>query len=155
MPSIEGLMATDMISAAPDETVAEVAKRMSRNHIGAMLVVENGAISGLFTERDLLDRVTARNRNPKETRVAEVATREVVTVDASQPVQEVLALFRAKKFRHLPVTKGGKLVGILSTRDLLAYSVEVLERYIIELKYNRELAEGVDPYDHFGGSYGR
>jgi len=155
MAGIETLMVTDMVTAAPHETVAEVAKRMSSNRVGAVLLVEGNTLRGLFSERDLLTRVVQANRNPEQTKVADVATREVVTIDASAPVKDVLQIFRENKFRHLPVVRGTHPVGILSTRDFLDYLVEGLEHYIDQLKYKRELAEGIDPYDHVGGSYGR
>jgi CBS domain-containing protein len=71
------------------------------------------------------------------------------------PLKGVLQVLRQKKFRHLPVVRSGKPVGILSTRDFFEYLVDGLERYIDELKYKRDLAAGVDPYDHLGGAYGR
>jgi CBS domain-containing protein len=79
----------------------------------------------------------------------------VVTIDIDAPFKAVLQVFRERRFRHLPVVEAGKPVGILSTRDFLAYLVEGLERYIDEVKYKHNLAEGIDPYDHIGGSYGR
>ena len=155
MAGIDALMVTDMVTAAPDEMVAEVARRMSRNRVGAVLVVEHNTLRGLFSERDLLTRVVQENRDPHATRVGEVATREVHTIDVGAPLKEVLSVFRQKKFRHLPVVRGTTPVGILSTRDFLEYLVEGLEHYIDQLKYKRELAEGIDPYDHVGGSYGK
>jgi len=155
MAGIETLMVTDMVTATPHETVADVAKRMSSNRVGAVLLVEGNSLRGLFSERDLLTRVVQANRDPAQTKVVDVATRDVVTIDANAPVKDVLQIFREKKFRHLPVVRGTHPVGILSTRDFLDYLVEGLEHYIDQLKYKRELAEGIDPYDHVGGSYGR
>jgi len=155
MAGIETVMISEIITAAPNETVAEVARRMCGNRVGAVIVVEDGALRGLFSERDLLTRVVGQNRNPETTKVSEVATRDVVTIDANAPLKGVLEVFRQKKFRHLPVLRAGKPVGIVSTRDFLEYLVEGLERYIDQLKYQRDLAEGIDPYDHVGGSYGR
>lgn len=155
MAGIDALMVTDMVTASQDETVAAVAQRMSRNRVGAVLVVDQHVLRGLFSERDLLTRVVQEGRDPQTTRVGEVATRDVCTIDAGAPLKEVLAVFRQKKFRHLPVVRGTTPVGILSTRDFLDYLVEGLEHYIDQLKYKRELAEGIDPYDHVGGSYGR
>jgi signal-transduction protein with cAMP-binding, CBS, and nucleotidyltransferase domain len=109
----------------------------------------------LFSERDLLNRVIAKRLDPKTTAVGDVATGDVVSIDVAQPLKQVLATFRRKKFRHLPVTREGQPVGILSTRDFLEYLVEGLERYIERSRYDRDIAEGNDPYDHFGGSYGR
>ncbi len=155
MAGIAELMVTDMVVAAPDETVAEVARRMSNNRVGAVLVVKDDALWGLFSERDLVNRVVQCNRDPKATDVGDVATRDLVTIDLDAPVKAVLQIFRRKKFRHLPVLHASKPVGILSTRDFLEYLVDGLERYIDDFKYKRDLAEGVDPYDHLGGAYGR
>jgi CBS domain-containing protein len=155
MAGIDAVMVTDMVTADANETVAKVAQRMSRNRVGAVLLVEQNALRGLFSERDLLTRVVQLGRDPRTTRVGEVATRDVCTIDIDAPLKEVLSLFRKKKFRHLPVLRGTTPVGILSTRDFLEYLVEGLEHYIDQLKYKRELAEGVDPYDHVGGSYGK
>ena len=155
MAGIEDLMVTQTITATPYETVTDVARRMSENKIGAVILVERGVLWGLFSERDLLTRVVQANRDPRTTDVGTVATREVITVAADCPVKEVLRIFREKKFRHLPVLRGGKPVGILSMRDFLEFLVEGLERYIADRKYRQELAAGVDPYDHLGGAYGR
>jgi CBS domain-containing protein len=155
MAGIDTLMVTEMVTATPEESVAEVARRMSSNKIGAVLVVKDGALWGLFSERDLLTRVVREKRDPEHTDVGDVATRDLVTIDVKGPVKAVLKIFREKKFRHLPVVRDGKPVGILSTRDFLEFLVEGLERYIDDLKYKRDLAEGKDPYDHLGGSYGR
>jgi CBS domain-containing protein len=155
MANIESLMVTEMVTAHPDETVAEVARRMSANKIGAVLVVEDGVLCGLFSERDLLTRVVADMRNPQTTRVGQVATKDVVSIGPQTHVKTVLEIFREKKVRHLPVVDQNKPVGILSTRDFLEYLVGGLESYIDDLRYKRELSEGIDPYDHIGGSYGR
>lgn len=155
MSKIRELMVTEMITATSDETVVEASKRMSTGRIGAVLMVDQGTLRGLLSERDVLTRVVGSGRDPGATRVGDVATRDVVTIDVNAPLKSVLQLFREKKFRHLPVLDAGKPVGILSTRDFLEYLVEGLERYIDQQKYAKSLAEGIDPYDHIGGSYGR
>ncbi len=155
MARIDSLMVTEMVTADPAETVATVVRRMRDNGIGAVLLLEGDRLAGLFSERDLVNRVVAEGRDAERTRVGDVATREVIAVDAEAPLREVLQLFREKRFRHLPVVRGGKPVGILSIRDFLDYLVEGLERYIDDLRYRHDLAEGIDPYDHIGGSYGR
>ena len=154
-PMIENLMVTETITAAPGDSVAEAARRMVANHVGAVLIVEDGQVRGLLSERDVVDRVVAAGRDPQRTLVAEVATRDVVTIDAAAPLRSVLETFRARRFRHLPVTRGGHLAGILSTRDFLAFVVEGLERHIERARYDQSLAAGADPYDHFGGGYGK
>ena len=155
MSTIETLMATEMISATPDESVLDVANRMARNRIGAVLVLDGERLAGIFSERDLLTRVIGERRDLSTTRVGEVATRDVATIDAEQPVRSVVEAFRARRVRHLPVVRGGRAVGILSTRDFLAFVVDGLEGYVEKARYDQELAAGTDPYDHIGGSYGR
>jgi CBS domain-containing protein len=155
MAGIADLMVTETVNARADESVAAVARRMSGNGIGAVLVMEGERLLGVFSERDLLKRVVAEGRSLEGTKVGEVATRDVVTIGVEEPLRDVLAIFREKQFRHLPVVRDGKAVGILSTRDFLDYLVGGLEHYIDQLKYRRELAEGIDPYDHVGGSYAR
>lgn len=155
MADIRSLMRRDMITATAEENVAVAAGRMRDNGVGALLIVDGDRLTGLFSERDLLDRVIAADRQPAETRLSDVATRDLVTISVDQTVKDVLAVFRDGKFRHLPVVDGGKPVGILSVRDLLEFLVAGFERYIDDLKYQKAIAEDVDPYDHLGGSYGR
>jgi CBS domain-containing protein len=148
-------MVTNVVTASPFETVAEVARRMSSANVGAVLVVKDDELWGLFSERDLVTRVAAQQRDPNTTDVGQVATRELVTVDADAPLQTVLRVFRENKFRHLPVLKDRKPVGIVSTRDFLGFLVDRCERCIDDVTYHRQLERGVDPYDHPGGSFGR
>jgi CBS domain-containing protein len=155
MAGIGDLMVTEMITALPYDTVAEAVKRMCANKVGAILIVEQGQLVGLFSERDLLTRVVEAHRDARFLDVGSVATRDPVTVDVSASVRSVLQVFREHKFRHLPVLRNGAPVGILSTRDFLDFLVEGLERHIDTLRYQRDLAAGQDPYDHLGGAYGR
>lgn len=155
MSTIETLMVTEMISATADEPVRAVAERMAQNRIGAVLVLDGQRLAGIFSERDLLTRVIGAGRDLATTRVGEVATTPVVTIDADQSVRSVVEAFRAGRFRHLPVVRDGRPVGILSTRDFLAVVVDGLERYVEQSRYDQTLAAGGDPYDHVGGSYGR
>jgi len=148
-------MVTNMVTATPFETVAEVARRMSTKKVGAVLVVKDGDLWGLFSERDLLNRVVAQERDPRTTDVGEVTTRDVVTIDADAPLHRVLQVFKENRFRHLPVLRDGKPAGILSTRDFLEFLVQSCERCIDDVIYNRRLAEGFDAYDHPGGAYDR
>lgn len=153
MAAIGSLMQTRMITARPGDSVAEAARSMSANGVGAVLVVEEGRLTGVLSERDVLG-VVAEGRDPARTTVAEVATREVVSVDVDTHVRQCVEVLRSKGIRHLPVLKDGKPAGILSSRDFFAYVAEGLERVVDKARYERSLAEGEDPYDHLGGSYG-
>jgi len=155
MAIIGSLMKTQMVTVAPDTTVAEASRSMSRNEVGAVLIVEQGQIRGILSERDVVARVVAEGRDPSTTEVPEAATQKVVTVDVHVHVRECAKLLRDEGIRHLPVTRDGKAAGILSSRDFFAYVVEGLEKFIDRARYEEKLNKGEDPYDHLGGSYGR
>jgi CBS domain-containing protein len=155
MTVIRDIMVKDAITLDPGATAFEAAVTMRKNGIGAILVVDQERLVGLFSERDVIRSVVAAGRDPRTTRLGDVCTKEVVAIEANQTLKGVLAIFRAGKFRHLPVVENGKPVGILSIRDFLDFLVTGLDRYIEDLRYRRDLAEGVDPYDHLGGSYDR
>jgi signal-transduction protein with cAMP-binding, CBS, and nucleotidyltransferase domain len=148
-------MKTEMITVSPSDLVADAARSMSQNHVGAVLVVEDGVMTGILSERDVVSRVVAKGKDPTATHVSEIATTEVVSVDVDAHVRKCAEMQFAMGVRHLPVTENGKPVGILSSRDFLAYVVEGLERIIDKLDYEETLGEGEDPYDHLGGSYGK
>jgi CBS domain-containing protein len=127
---------------------------MAKNEVGAVLVVEGDALHGILSERDVLTRVVAEGKDAAATKVSEVATKNVTTVEVDVHVRKCAELLRDKGIRHLPVTREGKPVGILSSRDFLAYVVAGLERIIDRARYQQALDKGDDPYDHLGGSYG-
>lgn len=153
MAIIESLMKTEMVTAESDETVAHAAWSMARNAVGALLILEGGKLLGILSERDVVARVVAEGRDPTTTRVADVATPNPVSVDVGTHVRACAELLRDQGIRHLPVTRNGLPVGILSSRDLLAHVAEGLERLVDRSRYEQALAEGEDPYDHLGGSY--
>lgn len=155
MAIVGSLMKTHMITVELDATVVEAARAMVQNHIGAVLVVEGDALKGILSERDVVTSVVAEGRDPAATKVSDVASADIVSVDESTHVRQCVELLRSKSIRHLPVTNGGKPVGILSSRDFLAYVVEGLESLVDKARYQQILGEGEDPYDHLGGSYGK
>jgi CBS domain-containing protein len=155
MTLIQHLMKTDLVTAEPGETVLRVSERMNRNGVGAVLIVEDGKLRGIFSERDLLDRVVVPGLDPEATQIADVMTPDPVSVSSDAHVRDCAELIRERGFRHLPVTDAGQPIGILSTRDFYEQVVQGLESFIDQARYRKDLAEGVDPYDHVGGSYGR
>jgi CBS domain-containing protein len=154
MGVIADLMKTDLVTATTDETVAHAAYSMARNGVGAVLVIEGEKLAGVLSERDVMARVVAEGRDPTSTRVAEVATADVITADVDVSLRECASLLQSRGIRHLPIVKQGKPVGILSTRDFMAYVAGGLERLVLHARYREALAEGDDPYDHLGGAYG-
>jgi CBS domain-containing protein len=107
-----------LVAAGPDATARDAAQRMAETCRGNLLVVEDGRALGLFTERDLLDRVVAAGRDPARTRLREVMTTEPATVEADAPVREAILRMDAGGLRHLVVVEGERVLGVLSNRDI-------------------------------------
>ena len=106
-----------------DALVIDVVNMMVEHNIGAVAVLRNGELAGLFSERDLMKRVVHDAMDSKTTKVSDVMTRDLVTVSPERSLEDCLELMRERGFRHLPVCKGKQLRGLLSLRDLLAYAV--------------------------------
>lgn len=103
----------------PGLKVRAAAQRMSERNIGAVAVVDSGRLAGIFSERDLMSRVVARGLNPDDVSVDVVMSKELVVAQPGDRVDAALQKMHSIRARHLPVVDGGKLVGMISIRDLL------------------------------------
>jgi CBS domain-containing protein len=108
-----------LILAETSESVRDVAKKMSERNIGAIAVLDSGKLAGIFSERDLMTRVVAPGLSPDATHVADVMTRSLVAAQPEEDIDSAMQKMYAQGCRHLPVVDDGKLVGMLSLRDLL------------------------------------
>jgi CBS domain-containing protein len=108
-------------------TVREAAICMSERQVGAVLVTRDGALEGIFTERDLLHRVVAPGRDPNGTRLVEVMTKDPDTIEAGDHAIEALSRMSERGYRHLPVLDQGRPVGIVSRRDFLGEEIILVE----------------------------
>lgn len=102
-----------------DKTVLEAARFMMEHSIGALPVLRDGELVGIFSERDVMNRVVAAGRMPGTTKVSEVMTANPRGVDVSESVEECLFLMKEFGFRHLPIVSGKQLKGLVSLRDLV------------------------------------
>jgi CBS domain-containing protein len=102
-----------------DKTALEAARFMMEHNIGALPVMRDGKLAGIFSERDIMNRVVAAGRTPGTTRVAEVMTSNPRTVDADESLEDCLFLMKEFNFRHVVVMSGGELKGLVSLRDIL------------------------------------
>jgi CBS domain-containing protein len=122
---IRNVMEREKLLLAPSATtVAEAARRMAGASTGAIVVVEDGALVGIFTERDAVFRVIAQGRDPQATRLLDVMTPSPMTVDPERTFGHALGLMHDHGFRHVPVVEDGKPVGIVSMRDALDPEME-------------------------------
>jgi CBS domain-containing protein len=113
-----------MLTASPRTTVIEAVKRMASQRVGAVLVVDNEALAGIFTERDAVFRVMAQERDAQATLLADVMTPSPLSVDPDKTFGFALHLMHEHGLRHMPVVQDGKPVGIVSARDALDPDLE-------------------------------
>src|SRR5271169_1524281 len=104
-------------------TVLQTVRAMVERNIGAVPVLHNGKLVGIFSERDLMKRVVAEGHDPRSTCMAEVMTDDPLTVTPEENLENCMALMRRHGFRHLPVCRDGQLVGIISLRDILLHDL--------------------------------
>lgn len=114
----------NLISAEPEAIVFDVALAMSDGRIGAIPIIEGERLVGIFSERDLMTRVVVAGRDPRVTHVAEVMTHEVITADLDESVDRCLQKMQRAGCRHLPVVHDGRVIAMLSMRDLLRDEIE-------------------------------
>jgi CBS domain-containing protein len=110
------------------KSVLEAARYMMEHNIGALPVMRNGELAGIFSERDIMNRVVAVGRTPGSTSVAEVMSANPRTVPADETVEECLFIMREFGFRHLPIVEGKELKGLVSLRDILMRQAAEHER---------------------------
>jgi CBS domain-containing protein len=119
MTTVREVMSTDLVTAEPSTTMAETVKAMSKARVGSVLVLEDGALVGIFTERDVLRAFDQMHADPaRVSRISKGMTRDPLTIGPNATVGEAMDRMLDAGFRHLPVMETGTLVGIVSMRDL-------------------------------------
>lgn len=152
MALVKKVMKTSLVTATSEETVAAVCKRMKESHLGAILVVNDNQLSGIFTERDLLNRVISEGLDPETTNVMAVATPNPIVVKDDTHIKECAEILRDQGFRHLPVMdQEGNPAGIVSSRDFFQYMADELEQVIDRMRGTDEkVDESFDIYEYLG-----
>jgi CBS domain-containing protein len=113
-----------LLTALPETTVTDAAKLMASKNVGAIVIVERETLVGIFTERDAVFRVLARKLDPDSTHLRDVMTFEPKTLDPTKSYGHALVLMQENGFRHVPVVEGGRLIGIVSSRNALDPDLE-------------------------------
>jgi len=124
-------------SIGPDATVYEALQLMAEKDVGALLVLDEGALVGILSERDYARKIVLKGKTSRDTLVREIMTERVVCVRADQSVEECMALMTNKRIRHLPVLVDNQLAGVISIGDVVKaiiseqeFIIEQLENYI-------------------------
>ena len=117
--SIRDVMTSNPCSIDAEKSVAYAAKMMKEEDVGLAPIVEGDKLIGMLTDRDIAIRVVAEGRNPDQTKVREVASKQVVTIDPQQDLNEALRIMSKHQVRRLPVVEeDGKLVGVVAQADV-------------------------------------
>lgn len=125
-------------SVRPDDTVLSALQLMAEKDIGAVLVLRDGMLAGVLSERDYARKVALHGKSSRDTMVEDVMTREVITAEPGWTCDQCMAVMTNRRIRHLPVVEEGRLVGIISIGDVVRavmdgqqYEIHTLQRYIM------------------------
>lgn len=121
-------------SISPQETAYKALELMADKNIGALLVIDEGKIVGVFSERDYARKVILKGKSSKETNVGELMSSPVFSINPKKSIEECMALMTASRNRHLPVIEDGKLVGIVSIGDVVNATIITQKIEIEDLK---------------------
>ncbi|MBI4679536.1 MAG: CBS domain-containing protein [Elusimicrobia bacterium] len=122
------ILICNVVTAPKTDTVRQAASTMKTAGIGSIVVVEKDKPVGMFSERDLLGRVVVPGLDPAKTLLETVMTPNPVCLDCSEPLEKVFSILAEGRFRHLPITDGGSVVGIVSIHDLAKMLSQVLRK---------------------------
>jgi CBS domain-containing protein len=120
--------------ARPDDTVFEALQLLAEYEVGALMVMDQGKLVGVFSERDYTRKIALQGRNSKDTRVRDIMTRDVLYVTPATGTRACMALMSEKKIRHLPVLDGSTVVGMISIRDIMDDIIADHEATIAQLE---------------------
>lgn len=129
--------APEVFAIAPDAPVIDAIRLMAEKCIGAVLVVQDGALAGILSERDYARKIVLEGRSSKDTPVREIMTADVISVGLTDTVQGCMQVMTSERIRHLPVVDGASVLGVVSIGDLVKAVIEdqqleldQLQRYI-------------------------
>jgi CBS domain-containing protein len=125
---------SNVFSILPNCSVYEALQIMGEKNIGALMVIEDGQLKGIFSERDYARKIVLVNRNSRDTLISEIMTANVITVSPSDSIEHCMGLMSEKKIRHLPVADNGKVAGLISISDVVTAIIESQKETISHLQ---------------------
>jgi CBS domain-containing protein len=152
MAYARNVMKSNPVTSHAEDTISNAVKIMAEGDFGSLLIVKDGVLEAIFTERDLLKKVVYEGKNPESTLIKEVATFNPVTVKEGTPYRDCAEILKDNRFRHLPVVDDeGKPIGIISSKDFFEHMSGEMENIIIRIKdEGRAIEDDFDLYEEIG-----
>lgn len=123
---VKEIMKKDVKIISSNATVHEAAQKMTQNHIGCLIVV-NDTLEGIVTERDILNKIVATGRDPKQVKIGEIMTKDVITISPDQDIEVACELMAKHRIKRLPVVLGDEVQGIITSTDVVAILSHVVK----------------------------
>lgn len=121
-------------SLKPQDSVFDALKTLADHNVGALMVMDQGRLVGILSERDYTRKIALAGKSSKDTRVADIMTAKVLSVDAHSRTEDCMALMSQKKIRHMPVVDGDRVLGMISIRDIMDEIIADQEATISQLQ---------------------
>ena len=126
---VKEIMTTDVKTIRPEDSVKLLAETMMKNKIGSLVVVEgSGAVVGIATERDIIEDIILLGKDPEEAKVQDIMTKNIIAVNSDTTLEEAAEVMVNHKIKKLPIIDKGRLVGIVTATDLIAYENKLVEK---------------------------
>ncbi|MEM5872390.1 MAG: CBS domain-containing protein [Candidatus Aenigmatarchaeota archaeon] len=141
---VKEIMNRNVKTIRPEDSVRYAAQIMNENRIGSLVVVSGtGEVVGILTERDILTDVVATGKSADDVKVSEIMTKNIITITPDKTLEEAGDIMTKYKIKKLPVVEGGRLVGIVTASDLVAYEKSLIEKVAVLL--------AISPMKNIGG----
>src|SRR3989338_9389822 len=131
-------MTINVISVTSDFTLSECAKIMDSNHIGAVVVKDNGASFGILTEKDIVRKAVARGVSVKKAKVKDFMETELITITPDADIYDALIKMRDNNIRHLPVVENNEMAGLLTIKDILKIEPDLFDLIVEKFELREE-----------------
>lgn len=149
---VKQAMTISPVTISPDKTVLKAVKKMKEHKVGSLLVIKDSTLLGIITESDVMRDVAAENKKPSTKKVKDVMTEEIVSVSPEESLSDATRKMVKKNVRRLPVMKSGKLIGLLTEKDILKVAPSLSDLIIERMHVKERTRKPIGEQETFEGS---
>ncbi|MGB9726818.1 MAG: cyclic nucleotide-binding/CBS domain-containing protein [Nitrososphaeria archaeon] len=149
--TVREVMNSPVITGKPDETIRMIAKKMTENEVGSIVIVEDGKPVGMVTDGDIIDRVVSKGLNPDEVKAKDIMSKPILTVDVETTIVDAAKYMRKNRVKRVGVTYRGRIEGILSIWDIISVTPEIVEIFSEKLNIQSSLLQSEKEAVYFAG----